>query len=122
MDPATVASVMRGQAWSVRPEDTLESAGRGLVEHRLHWAPVGDASGALLAVLSAWDLLRFSVEGRAPSMPVWQACTYRPVSVAPQTPVAEAAQLMRELKLHHLPVQAADGRLVGVVSSLDLLG
>ncbi|HEY1231507.1 MAG TPA: CBS domain-containing protein [Ramlibacter sp.] len=122
MNPATVGTVMQAQVWTVRPEDTLESAGRGLVEHRLHWAPVVDASGAVLAVLSAWDLLRFSVEGRPPTMPVWQACTYRPVSVAAGTPVAEAAQLMRELKLHHLPVLSADGGLAGVVSSLDLVG
>ncbi|HEY1226721.1 MAG TPA: CBS domain-containing protein [Ramlibacter sp.] len=121
MDPATVGSVMHLQVWTVRPEDTLESAGRGLVEHRLHWAPVVDASGAVLAVLSAWDLLRFAVEGRAPTMPVWQACTYRPVAVAAETPLAQAAQLMRELKLHHLPVLSQDGWLAGVVSSLDLM-
>ena len=122
MTPATVSSVTHSQAWTVRPEDTLESAGRGLVEHRLHWAPVVDASGEVLAVLSAWDLLRFAVEGRPATMPVWQACTYRPVSVAPETPVTQAAQLMRELKLHHLPVLSGEGRLVGVISSLDLVG
>jgi CBS domain-containing protein len=122
MNPTTVSSVMHAQAWTVRPEDTLGSAGRGLVEHRLHWAPVVDASGAVLAVLSAWDLLRFAVEGRPATMPVWQACTYRPVSVGPETTVAEAAQLMRELKLHHLPVLSAEGQLVGVISSLDLVG
>ncbi|WP_427914973.1 CBS domain-containing protein [Ramlibacter sp. MMS24-I3-19] len=121
MDLVTVSSRARPQAWTVRPEDTLESAGRGLVERRLHWAPVVDTSGAVLAVLSAWDLLRFAVEGRPGSMPVWQACTYRPVSVAPETPLAEASRIMRELKMHHLPVLSSDGRLVAVLSSLDLL-
>lgn len=117
----TVSSRARPQVWTVRPDDTLDSAGRGLVERRLHWAPVVDASGAVIAVLSAWDLLRFAVEGRPGAMPVWQACTYRPASVAPETPLSEAARVMRELKLHHLPVLSADGRLVGVLSSLDLL-
>lgn len=117
-----VGDVARPQVWTVGPDDTLESAGRGLVERRLHWAPVVDAAGTVLAVLSAWDLLRFAVEGRPASMPVWQACTYRPASVTADTPLADAARLMRELKVHHLPVLSADGKLAGVVSSLDLAG
>ena len=121
MKPATVSDLAQPQVWTVGPDDTLETVGRGLVERRLHWAPVVDTAGVLLGVLSAWDLLRFSVEGRPAAMPAWQACTYRPMSVAPDTPVAEAAGLMRKLQLHHLPVLSGDGRLVGVVSSLDLV-
>lgn len=121
MKSGTAGGIAKPQVWTVGPDDTLESAGRGLVERRLHWAPVVDGAGALIGVLSAWDLLRFTVEGRPATMPVWQACTYRPVSVAAETPVTEAVQLMRELKLHHLPVLSAEGRLVGVVSSLDLV-
>jgi CBS domain-containing protein len=116
-----VEAVAQPQVWTVGPDETLESIARGLVERRLHWVPVVDASGALLGVLSAWDLLRFNVEGRPPSMPAWQACTYRPASVAPDTPLPHARQLMREHRVHHLPVLAADQRLVGVLSSLDLV-
>lgn len=121
MTGATVGTLARPQAWTVGPDDTLATVGRGLVERRLHWAPVIDARGALIGVLSAWDLLRFAVEGRPATMPAWQACTYRPASVTAGTTASEAARLMRELHVHHLPVLAADGKLAGVVSSLDLL-
>lgn len=122
MTTATVGGLARPQAWTVGPDDTLESVGRGLVGRRLHWAPVVDAAGVPIGVLSAWDLLRFAVDGRPGTMPAWQACTYRPASVTASTTTAEAARLMRELHVHHLPVVGADGKLSGVVSSLDLLG
>lgn len=121
MTPVQVGDVAQAQVWTVGPDDTLDTVALGLVTRHLHWAPVVDASGALLGVLSSWDLLRHAVEGRPPSMPAWQACTYRPASVTPATSLDEAVRLMRELKLHHLPVLGDDGRVVGVVSSLDLL-
>jgi CBS domain-containing protein len=40
------------------------------------------------------------------------------VSIAPDLPVAKAAQLMIERRIHRLPV-VDDGKLVGIVSSLD---
>ena len=40
------------------------------------------------------------------------------VSVPPELPVEKAAQLMIERRIHRLPV-VADGKLVGIVSSLD---
>jgi len=42
------------------------------------------------------------------------------VTVAPETPVREAARLLRERKIGALPV-VEDGRLVGVVSTSDML-
>jgi CBS domain-containing protein len=40
------------------------------------------------------------------------------VSVPPELPVAKAAQLMLERRIHRLPV-VENGKLVGIVSSLD---
>jgi CBS domain-containing protein len=40
------------------------------------------------------------------------------VSVPPDMPVAKAAQLLLERRIHRLPV-VEDGKLVGIVSSLD---
>jgi acetoin utilization protein AcuB len=50
-----------------------------------------------------------------------EACmTIDPTTVAPQTPVIEAARLMRDLKIGGLPVMEG-GRLVGMVTETDLL-
>ena len=42
-----------------------------------------------------------------------------PITVAPQTPVSEARELLAEHRFHHLPV-VDSGRLVGIISDRDV--
>ncbi len=72
-------------------------------------------------MVSAWDLLRLQAEDKPGHTPAWQACTFKPLTVLPDTPAAEAARLMREAHVHHLLVVSPQGKLLGVLSSLDLL-
>ena len=51
--------------------------------------------------------------------PVSAIATARVVSVAPEAPVSEAAEIMAELQIRRLPV-IEDGRLVGIVSLGDI--
>ena len=46
--------------------------------------------------------------------------TPHPITVAPQTPLVEAARLMRDRKIGGLPVMDG-GELVGIVTETDLL-
>lgn len=106
--------------WSVAPDDPIEDIVDEMVARRLTWAPVLD-HGTLVGVLSAWDLLHLRACGQPGDTPAWRACTYKPLTVGPDTPVPEAARVMREAHVHHLLVTSADGRIVGIVSPLDLL-
>ena len=54
-------------------------------------------------------------------MLVGSRMTPNPVTVRPDTPVAEAQALMRSKKFHHLPVVDREQRLVGIVTEKDLL-
>jgi len=45
-----------------------------------------------------------------------------PVTVAADTPVAEAAQRMLEARRKVLPITDTEGRLLGVIDRADLLG
>ena len=54
-------------------------------------------------------------------MLVGSRMTPDPVTVRPDTPVAEAQALMRSKKFHHLPVLDRERRLVGIVTEKDLL-
>ena len=48
-------------------------------------------------VISAADLMQFNAQGRGPtSVRAWQLCTYKPISVGPDTPMGEVARLMVE--------------------------
>jgi acetoin utilization protein AcuB len=44
-----------------------------------------------------------------------------PVTVTPETPIAEALARMRQKKVHRFPVVDGKGKLVGIVSHSDLL-
>lgn len=43
------------------------------------------------------------------------------LSVSPDAPVAEVARIMVDRHVHRLPVVAPDGRLEGIIGSLDLV-
>lgn len=53
-------------------------------------------------------------------IPVRRIMTPDPATVTPQSSVAEARRLLERDVIHHLPV-VESGRLVGIVSSSDLL-
>lgn len=53
---------------------------------------------------------------------VREVMTLGVTSVAPETPVKAACQLMSEKEIHHLPIVNDDGGLEGIVSTFDLIG
>lgn len=116
-----VIELCQPHVWSVLPDDSIDAIGEEMVARRLTWAPVLDSTATLIGVVSAWDLLHMQAEDKPDHTPAWQACTYKPLTVLPDTPAAEAARLMREAHVHHLLVVSAEGKLLGVLSSLDLL-
>ena len=116
-----VIELCQPHVWSVLPDDPIDAIGEEMVARHLTWAPVLDSSAALLGVVSAWDLLRMQAEDKPGQTPAWQACTFKPLTVLPDTPATEAARLMREAHVHHLLVVSPEGKLLGVLSSLDLL-
>lgn len=116
----TVGELAKQGFWSVAPDDPVDAIAEEMVARRLTWAPVLDG-GSLVGVVSAWDLLHLRARGQSGDTPAWRACTYKPLTVAPDTPASEAARVMRESHVHHLLVVSEEGKIVGIVSPLDLL-
>ena len=142
--PRRVFELMNPDVVTLRPEHTLVEAQELLATKSVSGAPVVDASGRVLGVVSQNDLVRkaahpdtvaqagqffSSVEdyadlGETPvpagSMRVADVMSKRVFSVNRDTGVAVAANIMRERRIHRLLVTDR-GVLVGIVSSLDLL-
>jgi CBS domain-containing protein len=104
-----------------------------LVETGCYGAPVVDDRGIVMGVVSAMDLLRAADqaydddidpgEGPEPDVGVLTAlelATPEPVWVAPEASPEQIALVMREHNIHRVLV-GNDGKLVGVVSTFDLL-
>jgi FOG: CBS domain len=54
-------------------------------------------------------------------MKVGQRMTRNPITITPDTTVPEAQAIMRREKIQRLPVVEKNGKLVGIVTSLDLI-
>jgi CBS domain-containing protein len=112
---------MERRVVGVDMDDSVAEVERLFAEHKLSWAPVLEGRQTILGVISASNLLQFHVQGCDPlATRAWQLCTYKPVMVGPETPLAEVARHMMERGIHHVVV-VEDDSLVGVVSSLDFV-
>ena len=79
------------------------------------------ASGALLGAL-VWILTR-SGQGGAAALParVGSIMTSPAVSASEGTGVVSLCRMMHRLRIHHVPI-VNDGRVTGIVGSLDICG
>lgn len=129
---------------SVRAFTTPRQLARILTENNISGAPVLNGGDHVIGVVSRTDLLQWCVkgglgfgasdllrslaEGGSGSRIVTEDLgivadfmTTSPVTASPDEPLAHAAQRMAERKVHRLVVLDEHDRLIGIVTSLDVL-
>lgn len=109
-----VRAVMRTDREAVRPDQPVGEVARALVEAGASGLPVLNEAGALVGIVSEYDVLgkRGATAGDIMSRGV--------ISVGEDADAAEAARLMGLHGIRLLPV-CRDGRLVGTVARGDLV-
>jgi CBS domain-containing protein len=126
-----VKQLMTTEVVTVSPETTLKEVAALLAGHRIAGVPVCDADGVVLGVVSG---LRASTGGladrilesaygngaRIAAITAGEAMSAPAITVAPDAPVALAAELMIEHRINRLPVVVA-GAVVGIVARADLV-
>lgn len=143
----TVADVMSHDPIVVQPNTPLSEAIQILAKNRISGLPVVDPSGKLVGVISETDLMwqetgatppayimlldsviylenpaRYERElHKALGQTVGEVMTKDPVTVKPNKPLREAAQLMHERSTHRLPVLDDGGRVVGMLTRGDII-
>jgi CBS domain-containing protein len=116
-----VGSVMRVQLVTATPEDTAAEAIRRMVEANTGAIVVAD-DHVPVGIFTERDVLRLAGSGTDFERLLLRAAMTRdPLTISAEDGILEAAQLMGERKLRHLPV-VQDGHLIGIVSMRDLLG
>lgn len=136
-----VKDVMTSDVVTVRPETSLKDVAAILTERRISGAPVVDASGKVVGVVSEGDIL---FKERGPSertgLLAWfadpydvaeqlklaartagEAMTAPAKTIAPWRPVSSAAAEMLDEGVNRLPVVDDEGRLMGIVTRADLV-
>lgn len=142
-----VREVMSTDVVTFGPDETVEVATRRLLERDVDGAPVVDAEGRVIGLLSSDDLLvqetqlhyptvfslfgaylelpsshrRFEAElRRAIAAVVSDVMTRDPITCGPDDTLERAATLLHEHRVSRLPVVEGD-RLAGIVARGDLL-
>ena len=145
-----VKDVMEAEPAAVRADDSIEELVRTLRQHELPGVPVVDEEGRCVGIVTEADLVLPDPEGdlhiphyvnlfggyvfleslqrfeeklrKAFASKVGDMMTSDPDTVGPDTSVQEAGRAIHESGHNRLPVVDQDGRLMGVVSRVDLLG
>ncbi len=147
--PERVSEIMDNTPVTVAPETSVEDVVAALRDHQLPGVPVVDSDGRCVGMVTEADLVLPDQEGdlhiphyinlfggtvfleslgrfegrlrKAFAANAADMMTRDPDSVRPDTTVRDAARLIHETGHNRLPV-VDNGRLVGVVTRLDVLG
>lgn len=116
----TVAEYMTTELETANLDTPLTEIARKLASRRISALPVVDAPGAIVGVVSRWDLLHYQRRHpHAVGATVNAIMSQGPVLVATGARLTEAAALMTEHRIHRV-FAVQDGRLAGVLSTTDL--
>lgn len=131
--------VMVAPVITASPNASVKSVAETLVRHRISAVPVVDEREGLVGIVSEEDLILKEAEPRLNDQPLIESrrhrrrrtkaagssasevMTRRVVSIGPAASVEEAARRMAEQHIKRLPVVGENGRLLGIISRVDLL-
>ena len=115
-----ISDVMTEAAVTDRPGDTLAQAARKMWQQQTGSLLVLEGN-ELLGIVTERDVLKAVATGIALDTPVSDVMSKELITVGPGTSLREAAGIMTDKWIRHLPV-LDDGKLVGIVSQRDLSG
>ena len=125
-----ISNLMTKDVVTLNLTDSLYSAEKRMKVNHIRHMPVVDGE-KLIGLLSLSDLQRisfidaYSKEGTEDT-PVYNMLSIKdmmikePISIYPSTTILEASKLLASKEFHSLPV-VEDGKLVGIITTTDLL-
>jgi nucleotide-binding universal stress UspA family protein/predicted transcriptional regulator len=135
--PRTVRELMTRDLATVRDDEPIGAALRKLLRRQVSGAPVVDAAGKLVGIISEHDLLGWQaaeldrltkdpdldpqdLARRLETESVGALMSQPAVTIEPTAALAAALHLLLEHRFRRLPV-VEDGRLIGILSRSDVL-
>ncbi|RME46677.1 MAG: CBS domain-containing protein [Chloroflexi bacterium] len=130
MEQLLVKDWMTTDPITVEPETTLPAAYHLMKLNRIRRLPVVDSQGKLVGIVTLGDI-REARPKESTALSIWELHSMvaglevrefmspQPITVTPDTPIRQAAQLMLQHKIGGLPV-VDQGRLVGIITDSDI--
>ena len=114
-----VGDIMHTDVVTVGSDDTFAAAAAVLREHRISSVIVEGEAGPA-GIVTERDFVNLVADGHDPrEIRIGDRMTRELATVEPKTDIADAAQMMADRRIRHLPV-TEKGRLVGIISIRDL--
>lgn len=121
MDDIFVAQVMSTDLVTVSRDTLVEDAARTLQSKGVGSLLVLDDADELVGILTTTDFVDIVAESKPKAQTtVGRYMTEDLITVDAGTPLSEAADVMVEHGLHHLPVVEEEDGLVGIVTTTDV--
>jgi acetoin utilization protein AcuB len=126
-----IRELMTGGLITVRPATPILEARDLMVKERIRHLLVTDEGGALVGIVTDRDI-RLNLPSQATSLSVWeinhlltkltveQVMTRSVITIGPDRPARDGAQLMLDHKIGALPVLDG-GHLIGIFTETDIV-
>ena len=115
----TVSEWMTAQPYSAKSDDLIEAVAGAMQRGRFRHVPVVDADGKLIGIVTDGDLREH--KGYLAVTKVSAVLSQPAIAIGPDEPIERAAQLLLSRGIRGLPVIDATGRVLGIVTTSDLL-
>lgn len=118
-----VSAIMTRNVVTVNPENTLADVKNILFEKRFHHIPVVNAqTDKLEGIITSYDLMKLDLHfDEYEAIPVRNVMTAKLVTLQPNEKIGAAAQIFLRHLFHGLPIVDDDYKLVGIVTTHDIL-
>lgn len=116
--------IMTRKVVTLSPETDIYTAMKTFLAKRFSGAPVVDARGTLIGILSEKDCLKVLTGEAFDGLPEGRVADYmtKPVeTVSPETNILDIVGRFLNMPFRRLPVVDDEGRLIGQISRRDLL-
>ena len=113
--------VMTRDVITVYANQQLSTAAEKLREHRITGAPVVSYDEICVGVLNSKDVLKRKPADSQNDQVLWHM-TSPAITVSQEHNLAEVASIMYGSRIHRVPVVDDRGRVVGILSTLDIVG
>jgi CBS domain-containing protein len=124
LDSVQVKDYMNTQLVTFRPDMEVMAAINQMVKHGLSGAPVVDAGGKLIGMLSEKDCMQvglIAAQDTCVAGPISQFMSTQVKAVSPDTNLTQMASMFLTQPYRRYPVVDSNGKLVGQISRSDVL-
>lgn len=136
MDRSTpIRQIMTTEVISIRPTDTMDKVDRIFTTADIHHLPVINEDHRVVGIISKSDyymILHGFTLFKAPASQAYndavlrsllakEVMTRQVATLGPEDTVSTAADYFRENRFHAIPIVDPQGKLVGILSTYDLI-